>query len=313
MARTELQTDNIFDGGIKRDDLYVDASNSQSVIRKAIAGTNMNLGSTGVAGTGDVTINTNSAVVFSTSVTTPLLIGGTGTTSSLTLKATTGVGASGSDILFKVGNNGSITVFEANYAGRVSVLSVDARGFRAENKATYLGDAFLSHNQTHIYIEDDAAVNGGQFIYIKADEGTYMAEFESGGGDLVHYSMINDAADGRIKRAKYTALYEIDTPTDFQQYEVPDYLEEEVMVYVNNTYSGSDFEIKLPVSPVDRQRVCISIIGFYTNISLSSDQGFKDSGFSDVAMSNASFDRTFRRFMYDLSSNRWYFMDGFNV
>lgn len=43
----------------------------------------------------------------------PTLIGGTGTTSTLSLQSTAGVGATGADIIFKVGNNG------ATEAGRI--------------------------------------------------------------------------------------------------------------------------------------------------------------------------------------------------
>lgn len=38
----------------------------------------------------------------------PTIIGGTGTTSTLTLQSTSGVGTTGADIVFKVGNNGSV-------------------------------------------------------------------------------------------------------------------------------------------------------------------------------------------------------------
>ena len=47
------------------------------------------------------------AYVMNTSLTNPLLIGGTATTSDLTLKTTSGVGASGADMHFLVGNNGA--------------------------------------------------------------------------------------------------------------------------------------------------------------------------------------------------------------
>lgn len=53
------------------------------------------------------------AYVMDTSLTNPLLIGGTGTTSALTLRSTSGVGAAGADIVFQVGNNG------ATEAGRI--------------------------------------------------------------------------------------------------------------------------------------------------------------------------------------------------
>lgn len=58
MPRTQITGEQVDDGSIKRDDLNIDES-GQAVIRKLIAGTGINLSSTGVdAGTGDVTVNT---------------------------------------------------------------------------------------------------------------------------------------------------------------------------------------------------------------------------------------------------------------
>lgn len=56
-------------------------------------------------GTGVAVFGT--APTFTTNITTPLVIGGTGTTSALTLKTTTGVGTTNADITFQVGNNGA--------------------------------------------------------------------------------------------------------------------------------------------------------------------------------------------------------------
>lgn len=47
------------------------------------------------------------AATLNTSLTTPLLIGGTTTTSPLTLRSTSGVGTTGADIIFQTGNNGA--------------------------------------------------------------------------------------------------------------------------------------------------------------------------------------------------------------
>lgn len=49
----------------------------------------------------------NTSPTFLTSIIDPLVIGGTGTTSTLTLQPTSGVGTTGADIIFKVGNNGA--------------------------------------------------------------------------------------------------------------------------------------------------------------------------------------------------------------
>lgn len=74
------------------------------------------------------------APTFQTSLTGPLLIGGTGTTSTLTYKTTTGVGTTGADHIFLVGNNGAteaMRILNSGYVGignssPASILSVGA-------------------------------------------------------------------------------------------------------------------------------------------------------------------------------------------
>jgi len=61
------------------------------------------------------------ATTASTSVTSPLLIGGTGTTSSLTYKTTTGVGTTGADHIFQVGNNGATEAMRILNNGNVGI------------------------------------------------------------------------------------------------------------------------------------------------------------------------------------------------
>lgn len=64
------------------------------------------LGEYTLTGSGTV-VAMQTAPTFVTSITAPLLIGGTGTTSTLTLRSTSGVGATGADIIFQTGNNGA--------------------------------------------------------------------------------------------------------------------------------------------------------------------------------------------------------------
>lgn len=62
--------------------------------------------------------NTWSALqTFSAGIVSPSVIGGTGTTSTLSLQSTSGVGASGADIIFKVGNNGATTAVTVHNTG----------------------------------------------------------------------------------------------------------------------------------------------------------------------------------------------------
>lgn len=59
MARTEVRSNQILDGGVKRDDLNTTQS-GQAVVRRLVAGDNITFASTGAdTGTGDVTINSS--------------------------------------------------------------------------------------------------------------------------------------------------------------------------------------------------------------------------------------------------------------
>ena len=71
-------------------------------------------------GAGSISIATSATPSFATSVTTPLVIGGTAASSSLTLQSTSGVGTSDS-ILFKVGNNGATTAMTVDTNGNVGI------------------------------------------------------------------------------------------------------------------------------------------------------------------------------------------------
>ncbi|TSC94215.1 MAG: Uncharacterized protein CEN87_566, partial [Parcubacteria group bacterium Licking1014_1] len=63
---------------------------------------------------------TATKIVGTTQLTTPLVIGGTATTSDLSLQTTSGVGATGADMHFLVGNNGAteaMTILNSGYVG----------------------------------------------------------------------------------------------------------------------------------------------------------------------------------------------------
>lgn len=61
------------------------------------------------------------ALIVSPSITDPLLIGGTATTSTLTLRSTSGVGTTGADIIFQTGNNGATEAMRILNSGRVGI------------------------------------------------------------------------------------------------------------------------------------------------------------------------------------------------
>ncbi|CAB4131346.1 hypothetical protein UFOVP120_82, partial [uncultured Caudovirales phage] len=95
----------------------LDIGNGTGFTRTTLtAGTNIAI----TNGAGSISIATSATPSFATSVTTPLVIGGTAASSSLTLQSTSGVGTSDS-ILFKVGNNGATTAMTVDTLGNVGI------------------------------------------------------------------------------------------------------------------------------------------------------------------------------------------------
>ncbi len=72
-------------------------------------------------GTGTHKITESIGNLSTVSLTSPLLIGGTTTTSSLTYKTTTGVGTTGADHIFQVGNNGATEAMRILNSGNVGI------------------------------------------------------------------------------------------------------------------------------------------------------------------------------------------------
>ena len=70
-------------------------------------------------GTGAAVFGT--APTFTTNITAPLIIGGTGTTSTLTHKTTSGVGTTGADHIFVGGNNGATEFMRILNSGKIGI------------------------------------------------------------------------------------------------------------------------------------------------------------------------------------------------
>jgi len=102
------------------------AANNLSDIANAATAVN-NLGGAASTGTGGL-VRIDSPV-HTTQVTTPKVIGGTTTTSTLTLQPTSGVGTTGADIVFGVGNNGATEAMRILNSGLVkSALGIHVTG-----------------------------------------------------------------------------------------------------------------------------------------------------------------------------------------
>lgn len=78
------------------------------------------LGEYTLTGTGTV-VAMQTAPTFITSITSPLIIGGTGTTSTLTYKTTTGAGDIGADHIFLTGNNGGTEAMRILNSGNIGI------------------------------------------------------------------------------------------------------------------------------------------------------------------------------------------------
>ena len=98
--------------------------------------------------TGSVSMTGSLAVTgtatISTSLTNPLLIGGTTTTSTITYQPTSGVGTTGADHIFKVGNNGATEAMRILNSGNVGIGTASPT-YRTHIETTG-ADVFLTKN-----------------------------------------------------------------------------------------------------------------------------------------------------------------------
>ena len=82
--------------------------------------------SSGISGalsdeTGSGALVFGTSPTFTTKLTSPIILGGTGTTSTLTLQTTSGVGTTNADMIFKVGNNGATEAMRILNSGSVGI------------------------------------------------------------------------------------------------------------------------------------------------------------------------------------------------
>ncbi len=113
---------------------------------------------------------------ITTSATVPLVIGGTGTTSTLTLRSTSGVGTTGADIIFQAGNNGASEIMRLLNGGSVLInkASTDSPANKLDVQSTsvrfYSGGSTTDTN-CHVGNSNVAGGQGG-FITFHASAAT---------------------------------------------------------------------------------------------------------------------------------------------
>ena len=121
------------------------------------------LGSVLISGGVGVAPSYSASPTLTTSLTTPLLIGGTTTSSSLTLQSTSGVGTTDS-ILFKVGNNGATTAMTISSAGAVSLNTALAVGSGGTGAITFTANGVIYGNTTSAFGVTAAGTTGQVLI-----------------------------------------------------------------------------------------------------------------------------------------------------
>lgn len=156
MTRIDGITRNLDKDGLLSSDGLANGVTGDGPVVQQTGGTLTNPAITG----GTVTDQTLNNPTITDQVTVPLVIGGTSATSTLKLRSTSGVGASGADIIFQVGNNGATEAVRIINAGQMILNGSSARGgngqlIETNVSAKYGGTAFITWSAT----ADEASLN----------------------------------------------------------------------------------------------------------------------------------------------------------
>src|SRR3989344_5921205 len=113
-------------------------------------------------GTGALVFGTSPT--FTTQITTPLVIGGTATTADLSLQTTSGVGASGADMHFLVGNNGATEAMTILNNGNIGIgttapASMFSVGASSQFQVDSSGNIVKLNNVTTSFPSSQGAAN----------------------------------------------------------------------------------------------------------------------------------------------------------
>jgi hypothetical protein len=138
------------------------STNTANITTLAVSGDTTLTGGLNVTGTANIPNLSGTAGALNT-LTTPLIIGGTTTTSPLTLRSTSGIGTTGADIIFQTGNNGATEAMRILNNGYVGIgtstptylLTVSKAGTNQGNEVVVEGTG----KQNLLLHTTDATVN----------------------------------------------------------------------------------------------------------------------------------------------------------
>ena len=170
----------------------------------------------GTFGTGGYTM--------ATSLTTPLLVGGTGTGSTLTLQTTSGAGAVGIAMLFKGGNNGATTLATVTNAGAWDFQSgsITTTANIIANAAVFAGAArvgassqFYWNGRAQMFSPADGIIqlmNAANTDFTRLQFGGTTSSFPSikRNAAALNFRLADDSGDAAISTAGITASGLID-------------------------------------------------------------------------------------------------------
>ena len=130
----------------------------------------------------------SNVVLSASSGTMATVTGGTGTTSTLTLRSTSGVGTTGADIIFQAGNNGATEVMRLQNGGNVGI------GTASPKQKLHVSGQGLFTSSTASYDPGDSAGPAIRIGYSSSDYG-YVIANETGvaskrlliGGSQIEY------------------------------------------------------------------------------------------------------------------------------
>lgn len=140
----------------------------------------------------------SNVVLSASSGTMATVIGGTGTTSTLTLRSTSGVGTTGADIIFQAGNNGATEVMRLQNGGNVGIGTTNPQS----GKLNVYGKALIGA------YDSAAVISGGQLELRSAgatesrldiwQSGVALGSLGSPASSSVFYIVNNYSATGLV-------------------------------------------------------------------------------------------------------------------
>lgn len=164
---------------------------------------------------------TLSNVVLSASAgTMATVIGGTGTTSTLTLRSTSGVGTTGADIIFQTGNNGATEVMRLQNGGNVGIGITPVQPFHVyrttvDSIGTFQGLTTAVGGTGKGGIQLDVNGNGGYALLCNATSGTrsFTISGNNGYGSAMTEFMRIDSS-GNVGIGTSSPAYQLQLSTD---------------------------------------------------------------------------------------------------